>query len=76
MKQQAEITHQGVFDLQVCVPEDWTDEEVETFVGAMVPCGTTTGWQIRKEGHEALQGDPERMPCEDREDFVHIVLEA
>ena len=35
------------------------------------PSGTQHGWQIRKEGSE-----PERQKCEDRKNFIHVVLEA
>ena len=70
-----QVTHRGVFDIQVCVPSNWTDEQVKVFA-SQVPCGTSDGWQIRKEGDDALKGDPERQPCHDREGFVHIMLDA
>lgn len=71
-----EVTYQGILDIQVCVPEDWTDERVLEFAEQENPCGTTAGWGIRKEGSKQLAGAPERNPCEQRENYVHIMLDA
>ena len=73
-----EITHQGALDMQVCVPSDWTNEQVKTFADARNPCGTTNGWQIRKKGDKHLAGAPERVPCKSpsRKGFVHLMLDA
>lgn len=74
---QPEVTYEGVLDMQVCVPEDYTDEQVKEFADSSNPCGTTCGWVIRKEGHKMLKDDPERQPClGGRTDFVHIMLDA
>ncbi len=62
--------------MQVCVPEDWTDEQVLEFAGSNNPCGTTYGWAIRKDGEEVLGGGPERAQCTDNKEFVHIILDA
>lgn len=72
----AEITRRGALDMQVCVPAEWTDEQVLAFANDGNPCGTTNGWFIRKEGDEALAGCPERNPCESRANHVHIMLDA
>ena len=72
----AEVTRMGVFGMQVCVPKDWTDERVTKFAETENPSGTTSGWQIRREGSELLKGMPERGQCEERENFVHIVLDV
>jgi len=74
--QQAEVTRRGMLDMQVCVPEDWTDEQVVSFANGQNPRGTTQGWEIRREGSKYLNGDPERSICSDREGFVHIMLDA
>jgi hypothetical protein len=71
-----EVTRFGALDMQVCVPTDWTDEQVKAFAENENPCGTELGWSIRKEGHALLQGKPERNPCESRQGFVHIMLDA
>lgn len=70
------VTHHGLFDMQVCVPADWTDEQVKEFADTANPCGTTAGWHIRKEGDPALNGDAERVACASRTDCVHIMLEC
>lgn len=72
----AEVTRTGALDMQVCVPEGWPDEDVELFAETMNPCGTENGWFVCKEGDEALAGDPERIPCVEREGFVHVMLDA
>jgi hypothetical protein len=72
----AQVTRAGMLDMQVCVPADWNDEQVRTFAEAEYPCGTTNGWQIRREGDEALGGSPERVSCGERTGFVHVVLDA
>jgi hypothetical protein len=72
----ADITHHGALDIQVCVPEGWTDERVLEFANRTHPCGTAHGWHVRKAGDPALNGAPERHPCAQRELHVHIMLDA
>lgn len=69
-----EVTRMGVLDMQVCVPSDWTDEQVRAFAEERYPCGTANGWQIRIPGHEILGSS--RVPCSGREGFVHLMLDA
>ncbi len=76
MSDGAEMTRAGALDCQVCVPADWDDTAVKQFAENVNPCGTEHGWQIRKEGDEALDGDPERVPCQSRPGFVHVMLDA
>lgn len=71
-----EVTKRGALSMQVCVPGDWTDEQVKEFADRENLCGTTNGWFIRKEGDKALNGDPERNPCTDRAGCVHVMLDA
>ncbi len=70
------VVHKGGLDMQVCVPEDWIDEQVLAFANTRNPCGTEHGWHIRREGDEALRGDPERAVCRRDEGFVHLMLDA
>ena len=72
----AEVTKIGCLDMQVCVPDDWTDDQVRDFAAGENPCGTTGGWFIRREGDKALNGDPERRPCAERANHVHVMLDA
>jgi hypothetical protein len=72
----ATVTKRGFLDMQVCVPSDFTDDQVVAFAEQDNPCGTTNGWQIRRQGSERLSGCDERVPCESREGHVHIMLEA
>ena len=71
-----EVTRRGALDMQVCVPKEWTDDQVEEFAESENPCGTSGGWAIRKKGSAYLGGNPERNPCNDRPGFVHITLDA
>lgn len=70
------VTHAGALDMQVCVPRDWTDEQVVKFAESEIPCGTTCGWQIRRQGDKALSGSDERVTCASDPDRVHIMLDA
>lgn len=73
-----QVTHYGFLSIQVCVPSDYTDEQVADFAEKDYPCGTDNGWHIRPEGHELLAGCHERVPCDStsRPNFVHIMLDA
>ena len=70
------VTKANVLDMQICVPRDMEDNTVIAHAELLNPCGTTLGWQIRKQGNKALTGDNERVPCSERVGFVHIMLEA
>lgn len=72
----AEVTKIGTLDMQVCVPENWTDNQVRDFAEAKNSCGTTNGWFIRREGDDALLCQLERQPCAKRSGHVHIMLDA
>lgn len=72
----AEVTRRGGLDMQVCVPSEWTDEEIKAFAEAENPCGTEYGWHIRKEGDPSLAGAPERAICTGRFGYVHVTLDA
>ena len=70
-----EVTRAGLLDMQVCIPSEWTDEQVKSFADTENPCGTMNGWQIRKDA-ESLNSNPERNPCSVRGGFVHVTLDA
>lgn len=71
-----QVVRVGGFSIQVCVPATWTDDQVKDFADRENLCGTTNGWQIRREGDEALAGAAERVPCQLRADCVHVMLDA
>ena len=68
------IVGMGLFDLCVCVPGLYTDEQVEEFANREQPCGTEYGWKIRRGDSEEL--GPERCQCDDHPENSHVVLEA
>ena len=70
-----EVTKRGALDMQVCVPESWTDEQVKEFADTHNFCGTTHGWAVRKQADYKIEAK-ERTPCHDRAGFVHIMLDA
>ena len=76
MDTRPQVTQYGFLSMQVCVPEDWDDQQVREFAEDDYPCGTTNGWFIRREGDESLAGYHERVACEGRPGFVHIMLDA
>ncbi len=71
-----EVTRAGALDMQVCVPSDWTNEQVKEFADRENICGTEHGWHIRKRGDPAVAGAAERVACAQRSDHVHIMLDA
>lgn len=75
-EQKPEVTRMGALDMQVCVPEGWTDEQVKVFADSENLCGTENGWVIRKQGSELLAGADERVRCTSRDGFVHVMLDA
>lgn len=75
-KAEPAVTKHGALSLQVCIPADWTDEQVTTFAEGDTPCGTEAGWHIRKQGDERLSGADERVPCSSIDGFVHVMLDA
>lgn len=70
------VTRSGLLSTQVCVPVEWSDDDAHSFVSRENPCGTEHGWQMRKNGDEAIMGCSERVPCEERPSFVHIMFDA
>lgn len=76
MNEQPDVIRRGLVDMQVCVPENWSDKQVVDYANLKKPCGTEFGWVIRKDGDPALRGDPERRPCQIKTGYVHIILDA
>lgn len=75
MSNDAEVLRTGLVAMQVCVPKEWTDEQVETFANSQRPTGLSHGWSVCKEGDPMLAGDPPRNPCHDEiNTHVHILL--
>jgi hypothetical protein len=70
----AEVTRLGLCDMQICVPSDYTDEQVERFANNH-PTGLDHGWTIRTaENDPAQKGAPTRVQCQNRADHVHVML--
>lgn len=76
MATQPKVLKRGALDMQVCVPKEFTDEQVKDFADLTNPCGTSWGWVIRKEDDPLLAGNAERTQCTLHRDCVHIMLDA
>ena len=79
MTEKPEVTKTSALSMQVCVPEEWTDDQVTAFANERNPAGTTLGWGIRRAGDPALGGDPERVSCsgaDSRSGYVHVMLDC
>jgi hypothetical protein len=76
MKEEPVVTRRRGLACQVCVPADWSDKAVLAFAERDNPCGTMNGWAIRREGHPDLKGAAERVQCQQREGYCHIMLDA
>lgn len=74
-KDKPEVVRQGCLNVQVCVPEEWTDEQAELLANGEYPAGTTCGWRVRKDP-KRLVGDPERNPCPRKKGYVHIMMDC
>jgi hypothetical protein len=72
----AEVIWSKALEIQVCVPFEWTDQQIIDFSNTEILCGTHTGWHIRKQGDPKLNGSDERVKCEGRDGFVHVMLDA
>lgn len=72
----ATLLRSGALDCQVCVPREWTDEQVRSFAEREFPCGTENGWFIRRQGDPSLAGCDERVTCSQDMAMVHIMLDA
>jgi hypothetical protein len=73
---EAQVTHTNLLGMQVCVPKDWTDEQVELFANTVNPTGIESKWQIRRQGDPLLNGCDERVQCDERESCCHVMLDC
>ena len=70
------VTKYGLVAMQVCVPAEWTDEQVEEFANRDNPSGLAAGWHIRVADSLYQAGAPVRVTCAQNADNVHIMLEC
>lgn len=62
----------GIVDMQVCVPSDWTNDQIVEFANRN---GYYSGNYSLREDAELLAGCPIRNPCEKDESRVHVTLD-
>lgn len=71
-----ETLHIGLYDLQLCVPREGTDQQIEKFANDyhLLPEGLY--WKLLPDGHEHLDGDPQYNQCGMYKNKVHVKLEC
>ena len=69
-----QVIRNGLLNMQLCVPNEWDDNQIITFAQWQNPAGTTTGWCVTPEGHETLAGSPARVTCAQRKRFIHVLV--
>ena len=62
------VARMNVFGMQVCVPKEFTDDQIIAFAEQENPAGTSTGWFIIE--------DMGRVQCQELAGHHHIVLEV
>ncbi len=65
----ATILRNGLCACQACVPSDWDDDRIASWVNTQNPSGVTP-WRV----HDPDNGDPRRVVCADDARNVHVVL--
>jgi hypothetical protein len=73
---EGQVMFRGALSMQVCVPAEWTDDQVKEFADRENLCGTENGWFIRRDGDKALAGARERVTCASDPSRVHIMFDA
>jgi hypothetical protein len=76
MSNEPEVIRMGLASLQVCVPREFSDKQVEDFANGVQPTCIGHGWAIRHEGNPDLKGCHERVDCEKRRACVHVMLDC
>lgn len=66
----AMILKVGLCDCQVCVPQDWTEEQAEAFANTQHPTGIRSRWKVR----DPSNGDARRVTCGDDNTKVHYLM--
>jgi hypothetical protein len=68
------ICRKKVLSMQLCVPKDWTESKILEFAENRVPCGIESGWYLCKKDDPVLDGAEDRVSCDDRSEYVHVVV--
>ena len=71
---EAQIIRIGFFQMQLCVPKEFSDKEIIEFAERENPAGTQNGWNLVRDGDEILGGDSARVQCLEIEDNIHVVV--
>lgn len=69
-----QVVRRSLLALQVCVPKDLGNAEIEDQTNSIEPTGIRSGWTIVDDGNDCLAGDPSRVQCHDDPNRVHLVL--
>jgi hypothetical protein len=62
----------------ICVPKDWTEEQILKVAEEQNPAGTSNGWfvytQEMLDENEYSKGTQAIVPCDELEGHVHYIL--
>lgn len=76
-KPEPAVIRVGLCHCQVCVPKDWTDEQINEFVNNETPTGIKSNWAIPDNtwwlAHRSDDSEL-RTQCSDYPDHIHTVL--
>jgi len=72
----ASVMMKGHISMEVCVPAEWSDEQVLEFAEKQNHCRTASGWTIRSECDRSISEAKDRVQCVTRKDYVHIMLDS
>lgn len=75
-----EVVAWSMFGARLCVPRHWSDGEILAFAKSRPE--VVGGWgadiverfYVAKAGDVVLAGDEPRIVCEERPEFVHVVV--
>lgn len=74
MTAKPEVVGRRLLGMQLCVPKAWGKKRILAFAERENPAGTENGWNLCEEGDDALLGDPARVQCQEKENFVHVIV--
>ena len=68
------VLRMNLCGLRVCVPREWSNDEITDFANTERPTGIKSCWVVAENGASVLGGDQARIRCADDREKVHVVL--
>lgn len=70
-----ELIGSRLVSVQVCVPDNWSNDQVIDFVQRMPVSWEKEAWEVRKDGDVLLCGHPAKTPCKKKPGYIHMFLD-